>query len=497
VSLVRRFRRSTGVARLQLKWLTTAAAILAVVYLLAMIASIGTTWGTQDTPTWVSILQNLSTLAFLLIPVSIGFAILKHRLYEIDVVINKTVVYGAMAAFITAAYVVMVVGIGALIGRGSEPNLPLSILATAVVAVAFGPVKQRVQHLANRLVYGKRSTPYEVLSQFSGRMAGALATEDALPTLAHTLAEATGAETAEVWLAVRDELQLGARWPAGDPRDPLTVPSGRMPEPGPGGLATPVRHQGRTLGCLVVRRASGDPVTPAETKLVGDLAAQAGLVLRNVGLIEDLRASRQRLVAAQDSERRRLERNIHDGAQQRLVALAVRFNLAQRLARNGQAEVMARLGAQTQSALENLRDLARGIYPPLLADQGLMAALQAQAAKVPVPTRVEASGVGRYPQEVEAAVYFCCLEALQNVAKYAQASRVEIRLRDSEGELTIEVEDDGVGFDPAGGPRGSGLTNMQDRLAVAGGSLEVRSRLGEGTTVSGRVRVRPLEGAVA
>ncbi|MGH2629639.1 MAG: sensor histidine kinase [Actinomycetota bacterium] len=223
-----------------------------------------------------------------------------------------------------------------------------------------------------------------------------------------------------------------------------------------------------------------------------DLAAQAGLVLRNVRLIEELRASRQRLVTAQDAERRKLERNIHDGAQQQLVALGVKLRLADSLMERDPAkahEMMAQLQVQTRSAIDDLRDLARGIYPPLLADQGLEAALEAQGRKSPTPVTVTADAVGRYPQEVEAAVYFSCLEALQNVVKYAQASRVTISLGQRNGSLEFAVADDGRGLDAAGVMHGSGLQGISDRIDAIGGSVTIESSPGAGTTVTGAVPV--------
>jgi signal transduction histidine kinase len=246
------------------------------------------------------------------------------------------------------------------------------------------------------------------------------------------------------------------------------------------------------LGALAVAKAAGDPVSPVEDKLVTDLAAQAGLVLRNVRLIEDLRASRQRIVAAQDEERRRLERNIHDGAQQQLVALSVKLGLLKALATKDPAqtvELAEQLQRESTDALENLRELARGIYPPLLADQGLVAALDAQARRAAIPVEIAAERMGRYPQEIEAAVYFSALEALQNVAKYAEATKAELRLEATNGSLTFSITDDGRGFDPATTPRGMGLQGMTDRLAALGGRLEVRSAPGSGTTVSGTVPV--------
>jgi signal transduction histidine kinase len=494
VGLAIRFRRSSGAERLQMKWLTTAAATVAVIYLVAMVASVDTAWLQAKTATWVAIIQNLALISFVLIPVAIGFAVLKHRLYDIDVVINKSLVYGALAAFITAVYVAIVVGLGHAIG--SNRSLGLSIAATAVVAVAFQPFRERVQHLANRIVYGKRATPYEVMSGFAARIGGAYATEQLGPAMARLLVDGTGARRAEIWLETEHELRLEAAWPEGDADGPTSVPPGSPPPTNELDRAFPVLHGGRRLGCLVIRKPAGDPVSPADEKLVSDVAGQAGLVLRNVRLIEDLRTSRQRLVAARDRERRKLERDIHDGAQQRLVALAVLYKLAADLAKpedEAKREALADLRRRAKGALETLRDLARGIYPPLLADLGVVAALEAEAKKATIPVHVLATGIGRYPQEVEAAVYFCCLEALQNVAKYAEARQALVRLKGSDGEIRFEVQDDGRGFDPGATPRGSGMVNMSDRLAAIGGSLEVHSTPGSGTTLSGRVPVRAAE----
>ena len=216
-------------------------------------------------------------------------------------------------------------------------------------------------------------------------------------------------------------------------------------------------------------------------------------MLRNVRLIEQLRASRRRIVTAQDERAKALERNLHDGAQQQLVAIGVQLGLAHRLASKeapNLADALDLLRTQANDALENLRDLARGIYPPLLADKGLAAALESQARRAVVPTTVDADGVVRYPPEVEAAVYFCCLEALQNVAKYAGASGAFIRLVDDDGHLRFEVEDDGNGFDPTSTHYGTGLQGMADRLEAIGGTIEIRSAPAEGTTVAGHVPAR-------
>jgi len=222
------------------------------------------------------------------------------------------------------------------------------------------------------------------------------------------------------------------------------------------------------------------------------VASQAGLVLSNAGLIGDLRASRQRLVTAQDEERRRIERNIHDGAQQDLVALAIKLRLAATSVNEEPArQMLGELQTDAAGALANLRDLAHGIYPPLLADLGLAAALNAQASRSPLPVAVEADGIGRFGQDTEAAVYFCCLEALQNIAKYAHASSARICLQAHNGTLRFTVSDDGTGYDTRHTPMGSGQRNMADRLAALGGRLEIRSAPGQGTTLTAQLPSGP------
>jgi len=493
VSQVLRYRRGDRETRHQLKWVMAALTILVTTSVITIMAG-----PVLNLPAWVG--TTVDGLGYLVIPLAIGVAILKYRLYDIDVVISRTLVYGALAAFITAVYVGSVVGVGTLVGSGGRPDLVLSIVATAIVAVAFQPVRERLQKVANRLVYGRRATPYEVLSQFSERVAETYAADEALPRMARVLAEGTGADSAAVWLRTGAEIRPAAFHPAmsnGLRAQPVTgqvLPA--LPE---ADRAVPVRHQGELLGALTVQKRKGETLTPIEEKLLEDLAHQAGLVLKNVGLtadlqarLEDLRESRKRLVAAQDQERRKLERDLHDGAQQHLVAIKVKLGLAEVLAAKDPEKaraILAELKQDADEALETLRDLARGIYPPLLADKGLSAALEAQARKAMLPVTVEADGIGRYPQEVEAAVYFCVLEALQNVQKYAEANHAVVRLREENDVLSFEVEDDGHGFDPVTAKRGSGLTNMTDRLDAVGGTVQVQSAPGKGARLEGRLPI--------
>jgi signal transduction histidine kinase len=491
-SAIRRFRRSRGEERQQLKWLALAISLVASMFVIYGVVVAVTGSSSPDNLDW---LEVLTIVSFLSVPISIAFGVLKYRLYDIDIVINKAVVYGALAAFITIVYVAIVVGVGAAFG--SQRSAALSALAAAIVALAFQPARRRAQHLANRLVYGARATPYEVLSDLSSRFAGTYSLEDALPRLARVTAEAVGARRSRVWLRAGAELHPAASWPDGDTSGSAPLVGDDVPAFAEGESGFAVRHQGELLGALTVEMPPNEALGPPQEKLLGDVAAQASLVLRNVALLEDLRASRKRIVTAQDDRARALERNIHDGAQQQLVAMSVKLRLAQGLVSKDPAKaegILGQLQAETQTALEDLRDLARGIYPPLLASKGLPEALAAQARKAALPARVDGDGVGRYSQDVEAAVYFCALEAMQNASKYASASTVSIRLAQRDGWLEFAIEDDGAGFDPATTPRGTGLQNMSDRLEALGGTFEIRSRVGSGTQVAGRV---PIEGSDA
>ena len=299
------------------------------------------------------------------------------------------------------------------------------------------------------------------------------------------------ADLAAVWLHVGDELRPAAVWPSGAAVPKVRIGADEIPDEIEGTRVFAVRQQGETLGAIGIRKPATEPLTPADEKLVTDLAAQAGLVLRNVRLIEDVRASRRRLVEAQDHERRKIERNLHDGAQQQLVALTVQLGLLERVAEDPESVRTMASGLQTalRDALDDLRDLARGIYPPLLADKGLREALESHSRKAAVPTTVQADGIGRHPQEVEAAIYFCVLEALQNTGKYAEADHATIRLAERDGEVTFEVEDDGIGFDRSATSYATGMQGMLDRLDALGGGMEVDSAPGRGTVVRGRIRV--------
>jgi signal transduction histidine kinase len=473
VSLILRFRRSHGDERQQIRWLAYVGIAAGVAFVLVFVIS--AIYGDTPTSDVGTVLENAAFMLLLWIvlfgiPAACGVAVMKYRLYDLDIVIRKAVIFTLVTVTLIAVYL----GVLALATVGNAPRLLVGIL---LLIVTFRPVHQAARAIADRLVYGKRASAHEVMTEFTGHVAETYATEDVLPRMARILAEGTGAATARVFLRLGTDQRPVATWP------PNAEPTDEE-------IRVPVLDQGEELGALGVTMPPNDPWDTSRERLVNDLASQAGLVLRNVRLIEELKASRQRLVAAQDEERRKLERNIHDGAQQQLVALNVQLGLLARTARSdpAAAERMAgTLQASATEALEDLRDLARGIYPPLLADKGLVAALEAQARKAAVPTTVESDGIGRFGQDVEAAVDFSCLEALQNVAKYADASRATIALSNGDGSLSFTVTDDGTGFDSSATSYGTGLQGIADRLASLGGEVSVVSAPGEGTTITGTV----------
>ena len=497
VSLVVRYRSAEADERHQIKWVAFAAAVALACQAIAFGSLVAC--GCDLSPVANVAFYGVEIAALLGIPGAIAIAILRYRLYDIDLIINRAVVYGLLAAAFTAVYVVVVVGIGSLVGYGVGDPV-LTTAAAVAIALLFQPLRHRAQRLANRLVYGDRATPYQVLSDFAERMAGTYGLDDVLQRMASILAQGTGATRVDVWLRLAAELRPVATWPVDAvPRDAIALdPSDELPAIDDVTRAVAVRHGAELFGALTLAKPRNEALTPTEDKLLQDLASQAGLVLRNVRLtaelqasVDELRASRRRLVEAQDEERRKIERNLHDGAQQQLVALTVQLGLLERLADDPERvrQTSVQLQAALRDALDDLRDLARGIYPPLLADKGLPAALEAQGRKAAVPTTIEPDGVGRYPREIEAAVYFCALEAMQNVAKYAEATSAVVTLAERDGALVFEITDDGRGFDQSRTNLGSGLQGMADRLDAIGGELVVRSAPGEGTSVRGVIQL--------
>jgi signal transduction histidine kinase len=453
-SMVVRYRRGDAQLRHQLRWFLFAMALAIIPFVLNQTNNV--------------IVQFLSIPLVSLVPISIAIAILRYRLYDIDVVISRTLTYGALAVFITVVYVGVVAGVGTVVGSAGKPNLALSILATALVAVAFQPVRQWLQRFANRIVYGRRASPYEVMAAFARGMAGVLSVDDILPRMAEAAAGGVGAKASRVRL----KLPTGEKvvdWPS----DSASASVDRV---------MPVAYHGEPIGEIAVTMPPGGSLTSADDALLKDLASQAGLAMHNARLTfelegrlreisaqaEQLQISRNRIVSAEGTERRRLEENIQAGVYRELTTLAADLRATDAMLLNEPLAAAARLDLLAEACnrtLEKLRDLARGIYPPLLRDQGLVPALRAQLAKLAIQADVVANGVGRYPEEVEAAVYFACVEALAG-ATHA----VAIRLTADGSRLAFTVE--GVELPP------SRAQDIEDRVESLGGHLHHNGQIG-------------------
>ena len=477
VSLVVRFRRARGEERQQLKWLMLVGVAGLILFLSLIIAGAVGPEGDKGVD---DVLWSILVVVLIVgIPGATALAIFRYRLYAVDVVISKTIVFAGLALFIAAAYVAIVVGIGALLG-GDRSGTALRIAATAGVAVAFEPARQRLQHLANRLVYGKRATPYEVMASFGHRMAVVPSVDDVLPSMAETAARGVGATAARVMVQLGDGTERSVSWPQGEVIDDPT-------------FELPVGHGDQLIGAIAIVKPPNEPLRPGERVLLEDLARNAGLALHNVRLASDLGAkaeelvvqtaeierSRERLVTARDTQRRRLERELRDGVGTQLGAIRDEIGSdAERVETEPEVveESLDDLGARATAALDELRDVARGIFPPLLSDKGLGAALEALVRKTgaSVTFVLDPAADRRYEPAVENAVYFCCVQALQNAERHAPSadgrgpSRIRRRgdpVRDPRRRSGVRDLDDGCGRGDAdhAGPDRSARGRARDR----------------------------------
>ena len=468
VSVVVRFGRSDGEERQQLRWLARAAGLIIACVVALTVVGVTFPGGTAFDLAFLALLASV----LIGLPVATAIAVLRYRLYELDLVVKKTAIYSIVALALTGLYLLLLGG-AALAGLGPDPGRR-GVRADVQRRADAGSAARRPDRLrdAGDALRGPlgvlRARRRDVLDR---RRA---APDDATARRGDRRAGGQDVDPSGAGPAIR---RGRARGGGGTPD--VALLSDELPPFGEGVHAFPVMHQGELLGAITLSMAANDPMDATKERLAHGVASQAGLALRNVRLVEDLRASRRRIVAAQDERAKALERNIHDGAQQQLVALTVRLRIAEQLAERDPSSVAAtlrELQGQASTALEDLRDLARGIYPPLLADKGSNAALESQARKAVLPVALEGDDVGRYAQEVESTVYFCVLEALNNVAKYADASAATaVSLSRTDGVLTFEVRDDGRGFDAEATTYGTGLQGMADRLDAVGGRLTLRS----------------------
>jgi signal transduction histidine kinase len=446
----------------------------------------------------------------------------------IDAVFAHAVSLAGLSVIVAGVYVVVVIGLGRVPRHDERTLLVLSMLAAGLAALLYIPARTRLRALASRLAYGGRPTSEDVLRSFGARMSRSVPLDELMLQMVESVRSAFALRSAEMWTAVGGRLELSASDPEA-PRRPITLGQTEEATVSRAGLSgpawarlwlpgvlegredavlrlAPVTHSGELLGLLVAERApEGQPFDPEEDRVLAELSRQVGLAMHNVRLDSalqssldevrrqagELQASRGRIVAVANQERRRIERNLHDGAQQHLVAIAVKLRLARQLGERDPAkasELMEELGGDIEEAVHQLRTLAHGIYPPLLADRGLGPALDSAARRAALPVEVRSEDVGRHSAEVEATVYFCCLEAMQNAGKYAgEGASVVVRVWEEAGALLFEASDDGVGFDVTARRDGVGFTNMNDRLGAVGGTLRVESTPGRGTRVRGTI----------
>ena len=426
----------------------------------------------------------VAVFALLFVPVFTYIAILRYRLYDIDVVINRTLVYGALSACVVGIYVLAVVALGALFQ--AQGNLAVSLLATGLVAVLFQPLRSRLQRGVNRLMYGERDDPYAVISRLGRRLEATLAPETVLPTLVETIAQALKLPYAAILLKEGEGFRTAAAY--GSPRgEPETLP---------------LVYQREEIGRLVLSpRAPGEGFSDADRSLLEDLARQAEVAVHAVRLTSDLQHSRERLVTTREEERRRLRRDLHDGLGAQLAGLNVQAGALRRLIpRDPDAadELVVELREELRSAIADIRRLVYDLRPPALDDLGLVEALRRLAERYgsedeQLRVSVEApEDLPNLPAAVEVAVYRITQEALTNVARHARAKSCVVRLAVNE-DVALEIVDDGVGI-PAERSAGVGLSSMRERASELGGSCVVEAAPKGGTRVLVRLPLPKVQG---
>jgi signal transduction histidine kinase len=513
--------------RERLAWTGIGAVLAATVAIAAWVLNLLVAWPAQVAP--------VAAAATVLVPLGlIAGDVPQFGKFGGRLLVNVLAVAGYTVA-VAVVYIIVILGLGNPPQDNSDHELlGLSMVAAAVGAIGYLPVRERLIGWATRSVFGARQAPDEVLRTFGSRMTRAISMDELLLQLAESLRKTMNLTSAEVFTGIGDVLERAAAVPEtgqdGSENRPtsLVITSRERPVLTRAGISgnawvsvwlpallegrgdcqlrvMPVSHAGQLLGLIVAQRSSsGDAFSAEDDRVLTELARQVGLAVHNARLdtalqttldelrkqADELRESRARVVASGDAERRRVERNLHDGAQQHLVAMAVNLRLARDILADdprAATEMLDQLADDIKDTITELRELAHGIYPPLLADRGLGEALRAAANRSSLEVTVRAAAIDRYGPEVEAAIYFCCLEALQNAAKHAAGSLVEVRIWEEEGGLLFSVRDNGPGFTQDQARSGQGFVNMADRLGSIGGTVRWESVPGSGSHVLGSV----------
>ena len=526
--IARAYRSSSDLQRARIQWAVWGVVVAAAISVTAALLDALLSW--PDHPATVAL------AATAVIPGALIVSSFDGPAQWIGPVLVETIVAVGLIGLVGATYLLVVIGLGRVPEDGEQSLLALSMGAAAIAAILAVPARRRLEDFANEQVFGGRGSPDEALRTFGGRMSRAVPMDELLLQLTETLKETMHLSAAEIWtgadgalersvsvpdrpivrmVLAGEELSVAARAHVqGNAWMQVWMPELLQARAEHTLRVAVVAHLGDVLGLIVVERPpDAAAFTEEEDRVLTELARQVGLALHNVRLDsalqasldqlqernEELAASRLRIVSAADESRRRIERDLHDGAQQHLVALAVKVGLVKQLLASDPdtaQQFLDELREDVQATLTELRDLAHGIYPPLLRDRGLPEALRTAANRASLPTEVIAEGVSKHSAEIDAAVYFCCLEAMQNAGKHAgEQARVTVTVTESPALLAFEVHDDGPGFDVEAGGAGHGFVNIRDRLGAVGGSLEVRSAPGQGTAIVGGVPISAGEPA--
>jgi len=494
-ALVVRYRRGDQEQKHQIKWFALAGVLVVAAALLWLSLSYaGAPLGNE---TWKSGFSLLFGLSLLFLPVATGIAVLKYRLYDIDLFIRRTLLFGTLAAFITLGYVGLTAGLGKVLGA-RDPSMLTSLVATGLVSVAFQPDRGRAERLASRLVYGEQAEPYEVLAGLARRVGETVAADELLPLMAETAAQSVRATSATVRLIVEGDEVISAHWPPQreriDGRAIVTKQS--------------VVHQDSILGEIEVTKPANDPLRASEQRLLNDLASASGAALGKLKLnvelqrrleqirhqAEELASSRNRIETADVTAQLELERELRDRVESVVQSAGAKIAEAERSLENPDLAIhLNEAFEDARRGLEELREIAHGVFPPLLSEEGLVVALRSQIRRSEWRVRTDFSGdvvERRFDASTESAVYFCCVESMKRLSAAATESPVH---------LTIEGNSRGVSFAVSAQPRAfdmvippTVLQEMADRVEAVDGSLDIRQGSSQGIRIMGDIPAQPL-----
>jgi signal transduction histidine kinase len=473
VSLIVRLRSSRGDVRQQIKWLVFPAGLFGI-YLLLFLIGLAMA---DDAILTLSI--ALGQLAITGIVIAIAFAIFRYRLYDVDIILNRALVYGALTACVIGLYVLVVGILGTFFQ--AQGNLVIALLATGLVAVLFQPLRERLQHWVNRLIYGERDDPVEALSRLGKSLETALPQEQVLPTLMETIAQTL--KLPFVGIEIQGQMVAAFGQQTENP------------------IAFPLIFRGETTGeLLAAPRNPEDSFTPTEMRLLRNLARQAGAVVRNTQLTADLQRSRQTIVTAREEERLRLRRDLHDGLGPVLASQGLKIAAVHHLLDNdpeSAKRLLNEMAVQNETTVAEVRRLVYALHPPELDEFGLAGAVreyttglnvsQDNGTRFKVDIQPPGEEFEELPAAVEVAAYRIATEALTNVTRHAHARHCTISFKmngsSNKSGLLLEITDDGIGFEDDG-KAGIGLNSMQERAEEVGGELQIKSVVAQGTRVS-------------